>query len=95
MFHGTFCLSAVARVKSSPFGYVLQQYNDHFYLAKVRVKQDMPIRPENETEIEVSNAYFILYKSLSNKLLSFISIYFIKSAFKYPKNKAGFFVCSL
>lgn len=55
----------------------------------------MPIRPENETEIEVSNAYFILYKSLSNKLLSFISIYFIKSAFKYPKIKAGFFVCSL
>lgn len=60
MFYGAFCLSAVARVKSSLFSYVLQQYNDHFYLVKVRVKQDRPIRPESETEVEVSSAYFIL-----------------------------------
>lgn len=55
------CLIVFASAKSSFFSYILQQYNIHFYLVKVWVKQHRPVRSENETEIEVSNAYFILY----------------------------------
>jgi len=58
-------------------------------------EQGRPIRPENETEIEVNNAYFILYKKLSSKLLAFISIYFVRSAFIYPKKQSWTYCSSI
>lgn len=71
MFYGTFYLSSAAKVKFFPFSYVLQHYNDNFNLVKVIVKQDRPMKPGNETQIKVNNAYFILRKEFCNKILSF------------------------